>query len=235
MNKAWIAVTSEPYLPVAKVMIRSLLEVTSFPIIVYGVGFSPEIESTESRVIHESNNIGFLRLEAVIDASLDVCIHVDSDMLFGKTVDYLFNEEKSNIPLMPIHPIYDYADLDYESRHGVTRCFRVMNRQFVQTMPYVQSCLHVVHKESLAVFKKAMEVKARVETLTKSLTEESALNAILWTMGCKRNLGRIVRSHARFDEDMKSKTLHPMWHGERDGKKAAARLDMIRNFKAGCK
>jgi hypothetical protein len=230
MNKAWIVVTSEMYSPVAGVMLDSLMPLTKFPIIVYGAGYTPIYHGVECRTFPASNNIGFLRLQAILDAKLDVAVYIDSDMLVGKPIDHLFDEPTAAFPLMPTHPFYDYDHLDYAARHRITRCLRELEVPIKPTLPLVQSSLHVIHPEAWPFLQEVIDLGLRIEKSGFRMTEESAINALLWYHKANRHLGRIVYPWLSFWEDVSQSRIRPLWHGERDWQEASRRLQAIRKL-----
>lgn len=228
MNKAWVVVTSEMYSPVTGVMLDSLLPLTTLPIIVYGAGYTPIYHGVECRTFRTSNNVGFLRLEAILDARLDVAVYVDSDMLFGESLDRLFSEPISTFPLMPTHPFFDYDHLDYAARHRITRCLRELQTPPKPTLPLVQSSLHVIHSDAWPFLREAIDLGLRIDKTGFRMTEESTLNALLWHHKADRHLGRLVYPWLSFWEDISCSRIRPLWHGERDWQEANRRLQAIR-------
>ena len=87
MKQAWVTVTSREYEPLCRVMVRSLLPVTTRPIIVNGVDYLPDIPGTIGRTLGSGpENLGFGRMRAIAETlrqyDLATTIQADSDILF---------------------------------------------------------------------------------------------------------------------------------------------------------
>ncbi len=222
IRQAWITVTSREYEPLCRLMVRSLLPVTGRPVVVCGVDYLPEIPGTLGRtLVSGPENLGFARMRAIAETiravDLALAIHVDSDVLFGAPADMFWDLPAADHPLMPWHC---HCDLHY-LLDGFSReiCLRLL-AEFGggrQTTPYVHSCFHVCHRDSLPALDFMVALGRKLAARgNQHWHEEAAWNAWLWRHGRRRTLPMRSMSSDQFAEHAGQCRLMPFWHGMKD-------------------
>jgi len=115
MKKGFVTFCTENYLCVLNNLLDSVLLFSKYDITVYTINFCYDFKSNRIKTkridLQEPNffNICKVKILSAVDSDLDVGLCVDSDMIFTKDIDHIFEENlqkviDSNFPLFGRHP-----------------------------------------------------------------------------------------------------------------------------------
>lgn len=115
MKKGFVTFCTENYLCVLGNLLDSVLLFSKYDITVYTINFYHDFKSSRIKTkridLQEPNffNICKVKILSAVESDLDVGLCVDSDMIFTKDIDYIFEENlekviNSKFPLFGRHP-----------------------------------------------------------------------------------------------------------------------------------
>lgn len=107
--KGFVTFVTPNYEELMKTTIESVIEFSEYPVVVCGVGYTPNIIKHE-RVIYkklEKNlpNIFYYKFKCILESGLSEGIYIEADDILNYKIDELFAEcPTGQFPKGPIHP-----------------------------------------------------------------------------------------------------------------------------------
>jgi hypothetical protein len=180
IESGFVTFLTSGYEALTTVLLRSVLEFSSKPIVVCGVGFFPKFPISDDRIIVKKLNdsrangssIYYQKFNCILNSEINRGIYVESDDIVNYKIDELFDSCPShNFIVAPKHPLDPNNQCQMMQRFGVG----------LKTQPYVHG--HILFSEnSIPFISECYETALSVGNVGANW-DETILNVLLWKYG----------------------------------------------------
>ena len=242
IEEGFVTFATESYFPVLEVLIQSVHEFSTRPIVAFGINADiPFSNETYPRLIKKridvdlnKINIFYQKPRIILESSIKYGIYVEADDIVTQWIDNLFQQCKKvkSLPLCPIHPT------DPNNQQNIMHYLGVHEK----SMPYVHA--HIIFAQDCMPF-----IREWYNTCLECLAhpnnyDETILNVLLWKHKAKEyldpydlyftNIETYIKGKKSyyFDESNQYNALYfYMLHGCKDPIEAHSIFELLKKHK----